>query len=112
MSQITTHILDTSLGKPAASVEVELHQLHDNQWRQIASDETNQDGRVGDWLGDGNLTAGQYRLVFQVGDYFARAGRDTFYPHIEIVFQIGDDGQHYHVPLLLNPYGYSTYRGS
>ncbi len=112
MSQITTHILDTSRGKPAVEVEVSLHQQQGDGWLQLASDKTSQDGRVGDWLGNQVLDQGNYKLVFLIQRYFQAMGQESFYPSIEITFSIAGDGQHYHVPLLLNPYGYSTYRGS
>lgn len=111
MSQITTHILDTSRGKPAAGVKVWLRQLDGETWREIASGVTNADGRVADLLGaEVTLRGGDYQMVFDSGGYFGDA--PCFYPRVEIMFRIGGDGQHYHVPLLLNPFGYSTYRGS
>jgi 5-hydroxyisourate hydrolase len=112
VSQITTHILDTSRGKPAAGVAVSLHQQQGDRWLQLTSDRTNQDGRIGDWLGDRVLHQGTYKLVFLVQSYYQSMEQESFYPTIEIAFSIAGDGQHYHVPLLLNPYGYSTYRGS
>ena len=112
MSQITTHILDTSKGRPAAEVEVSLFFMENSEWRQIASGQTNQDGRVADWLGDEVLPAGRYKLHFAVQEYFESTGCESFYPHVEIVFSVAAGGEHYHVPLLLNPFGYSTYRGS
>ena len=112
MSQITTHILDTSRGRPAQEVAVSLYFNENDDWRQIASGETNEDGRVGDWLADESLPAGRYKLRFAVQEYFERTGRESFYPFVEIVFSVAAGGEHYHVPLLLNPFGYSTYRGS
>ena len=112
MSQITTHILDTSKGRPAQEIEVSLFFNENNDWRLISSGRTNQDGRIGDWLADEPLPAGQYRLHFAVQEYFERTGQESFYPHVEIVFKVSAGGEHYHVPLLLNPFGYSTYRGS
>lgn len=113
MSQITTHILDTSLGKPAAHVPVRLEKpVSDGNWEEIGSGTTNSDGRVPDLLpNDDPLPPGAYRLVFEIADYFAQAGRKCFYPFVPIVFEV-TDATHYHVPLLLNPFGYSTYRGS
>jgi 5-hydroxyisourate hydrolase len=109
MSTISTHVLDTSLGKPAAGITVKLER--DNE--VIASEVTDSDGRVRDLLGDGqNLSAGSYTLLFSVGEYFATDGRESFYDMITISFRISSDSEHYHVPLLLSPFGYSTYRGS
>jgi len=110
MSQITSHILDTSLGKPAQGVPIELFQQLDGNWLSLGSGTTNDDGRVSDLLDSENkLAAGVYKLSFALGDYYQRLNVDSFYPYAEVVFQIAGDGQHYHVPLLLNPYGYSTY---
>jgi hydroxyisourate hydrolase len=113
MSQITTHILDTSLGLPAANVPVRLERpISGYEWEIIASGITNQDGRVPNLLPNNNpLKPGTYRLVFEIEDYFHDGGRRSFYPFIPIVFEVFD-ASHYHVPLLLNPFGYSTYRGS
>ncbi len=118
MTQITSHILDTSQGKPAADVSVSLMQQNDDGWLVLGSASTNDDGRISDFLGaestkpNDTLPGGIYKLTFQLKGYFERSGIDAFYPYAEVVFQINGDGQHYHVPLLLNPYGYSTYRGS
>jgi 5-hydroxyisourate hydrolase len=113
MSQITTHILDTSLGKPAGGVPVRLERPAGKQdWILIASGTTNADGRIPGLLpADDSLAPGIYRLVFEVESYFTSQGRKSFYPFIGIVFET-TDASHYHVPLLLNPFGYSTYRGS
>lgn len=113
MSQITTHILDTSLGLPAANVPVRLEKPYSGyQWEIIASGITNADGRVPNLLpNESPLEPGTYRLVFEIEDYFLDGGRKSFYPFIPIVFEVFDSS-HYHVPLLLNPFGYSTYRGS
>jgi len=112
MSQITTHILDTSSGTPAADVQVKLLQDVEGGWHQLAWDITDNDGRIGHWLEDQVLEAGHYKLVFHTAAYFAKQDTVTFYPYVEIVFTIAEDGEHYHVPLLLNPFGYTTYRGS
>ena len=113
MSQITTHILDTSVGSPAAGVDVVLSTWDQDRWKDIGKGITDSDGRISDLIEEKNpLAAGQYRLHFNIQDYFGQSGRPCFYPFIEIVFSIEGDNQHYHVPLLLNPYGYSTYRGS
>ena len=107
MSHITTHVLDTSLGTPAAGVHVVLLDADDVR---IATGFTDADGRVSS-LGPDLLDAGIYRLVFETGVYFAADGRETFYPRVTIDFTV-IDASHYHVPVLLSPFAYSTYRGS
>jgi 5-hydroxyisourate hydrolase len=113
MSQITTHILDTSLGKPAADVPVKLEQkIAENKWKILANGTTNADGRVGDLLPKTTvLPFGTYKITFDTEGYFAQQNRASFYPIVEIQFTVSE-AAHYHVPLLLNPFGYSTYRGS
>ena len=112
MSQITTHILDTSKGKPASDVTVVLYSGANDGWTEIARGATNTDGRVTDLLSkDSLLEIGIYKLRFETKDYFDRNRITTFYPFVEIVFDV-QFSEHYHVPLLLNPFGYSTYRGS
>ncbi|TWV96868.1 hydroxyisourate hydrolase [Chitinophaga pinensis] len=112
MSRITTHILDTSAGLPAQGVAVHLFRQQEEDWTAIASGHTNQDGRVTDLLQKKEiLTAGVYKLRFETQPYFDTRGINSFYPFVEVVFFINDQ-QHYHVPLLLNPFGYSTYRGT
>jgi len=112
MSQLTTHILDTTKGKPASGVNIILYQLEENTWKQIAEGATNADGRIPDLL-DKNvqLEFGAYKMKFETATYFGLQSIQTFYPYVEIVFSITSN-EHYHIPLLLNPYGYSTYRGS
>ena len=110
---ITTHILDVSLGKPAAGVRVRLEVLDGEAWRLVGEESTNYDGRARTLAPAGTeLGAGSYRLRFETGEYFAGRGVDGFYPFVEIVFAVRDAASHHHVPLLLSPYGYSTYRGS
>jgi 5-hydroxyisourate hydrolase len=112
-SPITTHVLDTARGRPAAGVGVELVIAEGDGWRFLAAGRTDADGRVSDLLAaDFPLLPGVYRLVFAVGAYEAFQGGDGFYPHVPVVFRVADPGQHHHVPLLLSPFGYSTYRGS
>jgi 5-hydroxyisourate hydrolase len=112
MSQLTTHILDTSRGKPAAGVHVILCHHQKRSWAEIAKGTTDEDGRIPDLLKKNvKLELGTYKLRFEVQSYYAKQAVQTFYPFIEITFQITTE-EHYHVPLLLNPYGYSTYRGS
>ncbi len=112
MSQITTHILDTATGKPAAGVTIILYQQQDDEWKETAKGITNADGRVSDLLAkDFVLPFGNYKIKFETKEYFEKQLIQTFYPYVEIVFDINSI-EHYHVPLLLNAFGYSTYRGS
>ena len=111
MSAITTHILDTTRGRPAADVRVEL-ELNNDGWETVGEGRTDSDGRVKTLLQGQILRAGTYRLRFHVASYFESIGSNAFYPYVEIVFLVDATDEHYHVPLLLNPYGYSTYRGS
>ncbi len=112
MSQITTHILDTASGKPAIGVRLYLEQKRGNDWQLLASGTTNKDGRVSDLLpADALLEAGEYRMVFETAPYFEAQNKATFYPQVEIRFYIRD-ATHYHIPLLISPFGYTTYRGS
>jgi 5-hydroxyisourate hydrolase len=112
MSTITSHVLDTSLGRPAANLRVRLELLDPiGEGQLLAARVTDADGRVRDLTPDAQAP-GLYRLVFETGRYFSDTGRVTFYPRVEIVFRIDAPDQHYHVPLLLSPFGYSTYRGS
>jgi 5-hydroxyisourate hydrolase len=114
MSGITTHVLDTSAGCPARGVPVRLEvQSGARGWVTLSERTTDADGRVRDLLTDGSkLDAGTYRLTFGTGAYFEAQGQTTFFPEASIVFEVREPSQHHHVPLLLSPYGYSTYRGS
>ncbi len=112
MSQITTHILDTAKGKPAAGIRISIYQGANDEWTEIIWGVTNTDGRITDLLkSDVTLQRGIYKLRFETKDYFDKEQIPTFYPYIEIVFDLTGD-EHYHIPLLLNPFGYTTYRGS
>jgi len=108
VSTLSTHVLDTALGRPAQGIRVTLSRAG----KEIASAVTDADGRVKDLQGKSTLTEGAYDIAFQVGGYFAASKRETFYDRIVIEFKIASAAQHYHVPLLLSPFGYSTYRGS
>lgn len=117
MSTISTHVLDTSLGRPAAGVPIRLERV----WADHAAEgieplgggETDGDGRLRGLVPDGvQLEAGTYRMVFGTGAYFAARKVECFYPEVTVLFRIAAAGEHYHVPLLLSPFGYSTYRGS
>jgi 5-hydroxyisourate hydrolase len=113
MTQITSHILDTSRGRPAEGVLVTLMQQQGDDWLMVGSASTDTDGRVADFAGEQDkLPGGIYKLTFYLSEYYERLQEDSFYPYVDVSFEIADDGQHYHVPLLLNPFGYSTYRGS
>ena len=113
MSQITTHVLDTAQGKPAAGIEIRLESLSpDNTWLELAKGITNADGRIPDLLDDDvRLEPGQYRMVFEVASYFSAQQVKYFYPYVSVSF-ILDSANHYHISLLISPFSYSTYRGS
>ena len=112
MSQITTHILDTTIGVPAPGITIILYRGENDAWTEMERGKTNKDGRIMDLLSkEAILQKGIYKLRFETKDYFDRHAIPTFYPFVEIVFDI-QSGEHYHVPLLLNPFGYTTYRGS
>lgn len=113
MSQITTHILDTARGCPAPGIRVALQRGRDDAWTEIARGVTDNDGRVSDLLPVGEtLDEGCYRMRFEVSGYFRNRGHKQFYPYVDVVFRVDGDGRRCHVPLLLSPYGYTTYRGS
>ena len=105
MSKITTHILDIALGRPAADVEIILY--HED--KVIARGHTNADGRITDWAGV--VEPGTYHLRFETKPYFEKRSVQTLYPHVDIYLEVTTD-PHYHIPLLLSPWGFSTYRGS
>lgn len=121
MSTLSTHVLDTSTGKPANGIGVVLHGLDaavlpgnatDSDWSTIGEATTNSDGRVGETLAPSTLTPGSYCLTFQTATYFKASDNKCFYPYVRIIFEITEADSHYHVPLLISPFGYSTYRGS
>jgi 5-hydroxyisourate hydrolase len=114
MSPITTHVLDIARGGPAAGivVVVEKH-IHEEGWAELARGTTNADGRITDLLSpEPGLESGVYRLRFGTGTYFASHGLRGFYPEVHVLVNLDDSAAHYHIPLLLSPYGYSTYRGT
>ena len=112
MSAITTHVLDTSVGRPAAGVAVRLDRRSAaSSWVEVGRGVTDADGRCARLL-MGPLEAGFYRLIFDSGAYFRGRNAPGFYPQVTIEFEVRDPGQPHHVPLLLSPFGYSTYRGS
>ena len=111
MSGVTTHVLDVARGKPASGVGVRLEAKKGEGFEEIGRGATDDDGRLRT-LTSGAVPAGTYRITFDTGAYFARLGVEGFYPEASVVFVIRDELSHYHVPLLLSPFGYSTYRGS
>ncbi len=113
MSSITTHVLDTARGLPAAGVPVVLERVRGGEAaEELGRGVTDADGRLRTLLGERALEAGTYRLRFDTSAYFADQGEEGFYPEVSVLFEIRDPSKHHHVPLLLSPYGYSTYRGS
>lgn len=117
MGKLSTHVLDISLGKPGAGVKVELYAVHEGQRTLLKTEETNHDGRCNTPLLEGDsLKVGQYELVFSAGDYFDRQGvalpSPKFIDRVTLAFGVADASQNYHVPLVVSPWAYSTYRGS
>lgn len=113
MSPITTHILDTTRGRPAVGVAIRLERRSDDEgFTLVGSGVTDSDGRLRTLLPEGGLIAGVYRITFDIGPYFESMKTPAFYPEAAVVFTVGSVDEHYHVPLLVNPFGYSTYRGS
>jgi 5-hydroxyisourate hydrolase len=111
MSRITTHVLDTALGRPASGLRVRLDRVDGGKTEEIASARTDPEGRVRDWSAQG-VSPGRYRLVFETGEWFRAAGRESLYPEVVIHVELSGSEPHYHIPLLLAPFGYSTYRGT
>ena len=112
-SPITTHVLDQQRGTPAAGMIVKLQRLQDAGSHDLSQRTTNSDGRVTDFLPTASLEPGVYRLIFETRGYFeAVAQSEFFYPSVQVDFVVTEQRSHYHVPLLLSPFGYSTYRGS
>jgi len=112
MNSLTSHVLDVSLGRPARGVALRLEVLEGASWRSLGVGVTDADGRAGDLLAGAPLEARTYRLTFETGAYFTATGRRSFYPRVEVTFEVAAPAEHHHVPLLLSPFGYSTYRGS
>jgi 5-hydroxyisourate hydrolase len=108
MSVITTHVLDTALGKPAAGVAIRLEKKEGEAWVMLSASKTDADGRCRDLA---QAAAGTYRLTFATGEYFRAMGRQSIYPEIAVTFTTSGDA-HYHLPLLLTDNSYTTYRGS
>jgi 5-hydroxyisourate hydrolase len=113
MSGLSTHVLDTAGGRPAAGVEVVLEVRASGSWQELARARTDADGRCPQLLASGRpLERATYRLTFETGPYFGAHGLAGFYPEVAVVFEVREPSEHHHVPLLLSPFGYSTYRGS
>jgi 5-hydroxyisourate hydrolase len=113
---LSTHVLDAMNGRPAGGVRVLLEYRQADRWARVGSGMTGPDGRLdgrhGDWIPPGEPGQGVYRLSFDSGGYFGERGIASFYPEISVCFEVSSPGEHYHVPLLLSPFAYSTYRGS
>ncbi len=109
---LSTHILDTAIGRPAANVSLALSRLDGDAWYEIGRGATDADGRCKTLLGDAPLEAATYKIRFATSEYFSVQSLTGLYPWVEIVFTVTDPGQHYHIPLLLTANGYTTYRGS
>jgi 5-hydroxyisourate hydrolase len=113
VSAITTHVLDTARGVPAAGIGVVLERQHESEWQLVGRGETDADGRQRALMSDaGSAPPGIYRLRFDTRGYFEALSLQTFFPQVTVTFEIPDGEAHHHVPLLLSPYGYTTYRGS
>jgi 5-hydroxyisourate hydrolase len=116
MSSISSHVLDTALGLPARNLRARLQLLTlvdgAQHWTTLAEVLTDEDGRIERFVDDRSLRAGTYRVCFDTKTYLEASGRPVFYPQVDVVFAIGDGEEHYHLPLLLSPFGYSTYRGT
>ena len=111
MSTLSSHVLDTVTGRPARGLALRLDVLDGGSWLTLAHAVTDDDGRVRR-VSPEALAAGTYRVTFETRAYLEAAGRPVFYPQVDVVFVVGAAAEHYHVPLLLSPFGYSTYRGS
>jgi 5-hydroxyisourate hydrolase len=108
---LSSHVLDATHGVPATGMRIRWERWHEDLWHHLADAVTDDDGRVTEW-GAATTTEGVHRLVFDSGGYFAARDVPTFYPEVVVVFDVVDPAAHHHVPLLLSPFAYSTYRGS
>lgn len=110
---LSVHVLDLQNGQPTEGIRVTLEQRSGEQWRALANGVTNAQGRIAALYPDEKaIAAGEYRIVFETGEHYAKQGKQTFFPRIPVEFKVDAPAQHYHIPLLLSPYGYSTYRGN
>jgi len=112
MSTLSTHVLDTSLGRPASGVRVLLERVDATGSVVVGGGTTDPNGRLTDIATPNSLTAATYRLRFDVDEYFARSGRPALFPEVAVAFVVSAGDEHYHIPVLLSPFGYTTYRGS
>lgn len=113
MSWLTTHILNTARGEPASGLTVICEVDRDGQFQEVARGTSDTDGRLKSLFPNGEVaTTGLYRLTFETGSYFRMLGERSLYPQVQILFQVELGGGHYHIPLLISPFGYTTYRGS
>ncbi len=112
MASLSTHVLDSGTGRPAEGVPVQLEMKDAGGWVSLAGAATDADGRIRDWGSDVIVTPGIFRLTFGTGEWFGQQGRECFYPEVTVTFQVADGAAHFHVPLLLSAFAYSTYRGS
>jgi 5-hydroxyisourate hydrolase len=109
---ITTHVLDTAAGRPGRGIAIELERDDGGSWQPVGAGTTDDDGRLRTLTPAGPVAAGTYRLRFHTGAYLAASHQAGFFPIVEVQFSVLDGAQHHHVPLLLSPFGYATYRGS
>ena len=112
MNTLSTHVLDTSLGRPAPGIRISLERVGGADQATIATGVTDANGRLADLAGSNALNAATYRLRFDVAEYFERTGRAALFPEVSVTFIVGAGDEHYHIPVLLSPFGYTTYRGS
>ncbi|EJL92568.1 hydroxyisourate hydrolase [Pantoea sp. BIGb0393] len=110
---LSVHVLNLQTGSPTSGIEVELDQKQNNNWVKLATGKTDSNGRISALFPeDKTASAGSYRVVFKTGDYYKMSNQKTFFPEIPVEFNMESNGEHYHIPLLLSPFGYSTYRGN
>ena len=110
---LSVHVLNLENGLPSAGVSVTLEQHVGDHWQSLSEGVTNQQGRIAELFpANQAMKPGKYRVVFKTGDYYQKAHRETFFPEVPVIFEVKQADQHYHIPLLLSPYGFSTYRGS
>lgn len=110
---LSVHVLNLQTGSPTSGIEVELDQKQNNNWVKLATGKTDSNGRISALFPeDKKASAGSYRVVFKTGDYYKMSNQKTFFPEIPVEFNMENNGEHYHIPLLLSPFGYSTYRGN
>lgn len=113
MSRISSHVLDTTRGVPASGIHIQLFKLINAQWVALQQDTTNSDGRVANLLPENTpLETGRYKIRFALESYFQAQQQPCFYPQVDIECHLKSEDEHYHIPLLISPFGYSTYRGS